>query len=251
MKKPILLFAIFCLNLSLVNAQSSVKDSVIKCVLVSPGFSFQLPGGDLAKRFGANSTVGLSVGLKNTKNWLFSVEGNFIFGSKIRETSIFSNLTVDGGYIIGNDGLYADIRVYERGYNLFGNVGKIIPYKGPNSNCGILLQAGLGFVQHKIRIEDKKKTVPALQGDYLQGYDRLTNGIAAKQFVGYQYLGNKRLINFYGGLEFIEGFTKGRRDYNFSGESADNSQRFDLFMGIRLGWIMPFYKQAPEKFYTY
>ncbi|MFM7016968.1 MAG: hypothetical protein ACKOX3_11645 [Bacteroidota bacterium] len=251
MKRCLLVLVLVFFGWTKINAQSSVKDSIIKCVLVSPNVSFQIPGGDLAKRFGNNSTVGVSVGIKTAHNWLFSLEGNFLFGSKIKETTIFSGLTVDGGYIVGSDGLYADIRVYERGYTAFGNVGKIFPYKGPNPNCGILVQAGVGFLQHKIRIEDKKKTVPALRGDYLSGYDRLTNGIAAKQFVGYQYLGNKRLVNFFGGFEFIEGFTSGKRTYNFSSGIADNSKRFDLFMGIKVGWVMPFYKQAPEKFYTY
>lgn len=251
MKKLIVTLILFCSTYLGVNAQSSVKDSVIKCVLVSPSFSLQLPGGDMADRFGTNSTVGISVGIKSTKNWVFSLEGNFIFGSKIKETSIFSNLTVDGGYIIGSDGLYADIRAYERGYTVFANVAKIIPYKGPNPNCGIYLQAGAGFLQHKIRIEDKKNAVPALQGDYLQGYDRLTNGIAIRQFIGYAYLGNKRLVNFFGGFEFIEGFTSGKRNFNYSTGLSDTGKRFDLMMGIKLGWIMPFYKQAPEKFYTY
>jgi len=251
MKKPILTLILFCSSFLEVNAQSSVKDSIIKCILVSPSFSLQVPGGDMANRFGTNSTVGVSVGLKNKKNWTFSLEGNFIFGTQIKETSIFSNLTVDGGFIVGSDGLYADIRAFQRGYTVFANVGKIIPYKGPNPNCGILLQAGVGFLQHKIRIEDKKNAVPALQGEYLQGYDRLTNGIALRQFIGYAYLGNKRLVNFFGGLEFVEGFTEGKRNFNFSTGLSDTGNRFDFMMGVKLGWIMPFYKQAPEKFYTY
>jgi len=251
MKKPILTLILFCSSFLGVNAQSSVKDSIIKCILVSPSFSLQVPGGDMANRFGTNSTVGVSVGLKNKKNWTFSLEGNFIFGTQIKETSIFSNLTVDGGFIVGSDGLYADIRAYERGYTVFANLGKIIPYKGPNLNSGILLQAGFGFLQHKIRIEDKKNAVPALQDNYLQGYDRLTNGIALRQFIGYAYLGNKRLVNFFGGLEFVEGFTEGKRNFNFSTGLSDTGNRFDFMMGVKLGWIMPFYKQAPEKFYTY
>ncbi len=97
MKKLILTLILFSATLLGVNAQSSVKDSIIKCVLVSPSFSLQLPGGDMADRFGTNSTVGVSVAIKNKKNWTFSLEGNFIFGSQIKETSIFSNLTVDGG----------------------------------------------------------------------------------------------------------------------------------------------------------
>jgi hypothetical protein len=251
MKKLILTLILFSATLLGVNAQSSVKDSIIKCVLVSPSFSLQFPGGDMADRFGTNSTVGVSVAIKNKKNWTFSLEGNFIFGSQIKEASIFSNLTVDGGFIVGSDGLYADIRAFQRGYTVFGNVGKIIPYKGPNPNCGIYVQAGVGFLQHKIRIEDKKNAVPSLQGDYLQGYDRLTNGLALRQFIGYAYLGNKRLVNFFGGIEFVEGFTQGRRNFNYSTGLSDTGKRFDFLMGVKLGWIMPFYKQAPDKFYTY
>ena len=33
--------------------------------------------------------------------------------------------------------------------------------------------------------------------------------------------------------------------------AADNTKRFDLLMGVKVGWVLPFYKQAPEKFYTY
>ena len=57
--------------------------------------------------------------------------------------------------------------------------------------------------------------------------------------------------DFFGGFEFIEGFTAGRRDYNYSTGKADNTKRFDLLMGVKVGWVLPFYKQAPEKFYTY
>jgi hypothetical protein len=29
----------------------------------------------------------------------------------------------------------------------------------------------------------------------------------------------------------------------------DNTKRIDLLYGIRLGWIVPLYKQAPQEYY--
>jgi hypothetical protein len=232
-------------------SQVSIKDSCISTVLIAPSYAIQGPVGDMANRFGVSSSVGVTVSIKNKNNWVFSAEGMFIFGSRITEPNLFDNLTVDGGFIVGSDGFYADIRAFERGYYLTGSVGRIISFNKPNPNSGIFISAGIGFLQHKIRIEDKKNAVPALDPEYLKGYDRLTNGLALKQFVGYMYLGNRRLVNFYAGIEFIEGFTEGRRGINFDTGKSDLGKRFDGLAGLRVGWIMPFYKQSPEKFYTY
>ncbi|HQF27933.1 MAG TPA: hypothetical protein PLD36_04900 [Bacteroidia bacterium] len=251
MKKSIYLIIIGILSGFIAQAQVSVRDSSVKMVLLSPSFAVQAPIGDMANRFGINSSLGFTATIKTKKNWTYSLEGNFIFGTKISEPNLFGSLTDNGGFIIGSDGLYADIRAFERGYYTMASIGKIFPFKGPNPNCGITVQFGAGFMQHKIRIEDKKNAVPSLQDEYLKGYDRLTNGAALKQFIGYTYLGNRRLVNFYFGIEFIEGFTEGRRSYNYNSGISDSGKRFDMLSGLRVGWIMPFYKQAPEKFYTY
>lgn len=251
MKKSIYLSIVGILCGFVVSAQVSVRDSSVKMVLLSPSFAVQSPLGDLANRFGINSSLGFTATIKSKKNWTFSLDGNFIFGTRILEPSLFGSLVDNDGFILGSDGLYADIRAYERGYYAMALVGKIFPFKGPNPNCGITVQLGAGFMQHKIRIEDKKNAVPSLQGEYLKGYDRLTNGAALKQFIGYTYIGNRRLVNFYFGVELIEGFTEGRRNYNFNTGISDRGKRFDMLSGLRVGWIMPFYNQAPEKFYTY
>ena len=63
------------------------------------------------------------------------------------------------------------------------------------------------------------------------------------------YLDKKRRINFFVNLEFTQGFTKNRRDYNFDLMGPDNSQKTDLFYGIKVGWIFPAYKKVVQEYY--
>ena len=43
---------------------------------------------------------------------------------------------------------------------------------------------GGGFMQDKISINDVNGNIPQLDGAYAKGYDRLTNGVFATQFMG-------------------------------------------------------------------
>ncbi len=83
-----------------------------------------------------------------------------------------------------------------------------------------------------------------------KGYDRLSNGIGFTQSVGYLFLSNNRIANFFAGIEMNEAFTKNRRDFNYDQMKKDNQLRTDLLFGIRIGWILPLYKKAPKEFYT-
>ncbi|MBL7924259.1 MAG: hypothetical protein JNL88_08675 [Bacteroidia bacterium] len=247
----LLVFLLLTIPCSGLWAQASVKDSAISMVMIRPSYGLQVPAGDLAKRFGFNQSVGMGVSYKNKKGWMITAEGAFIFGTKINEPNLFSDLTTSEGTIIGSDGLYGDIRVFERGYYATLGLGKIFKVKKPNPNCGFIVEGSLGFIQHKIKIQDKKNAVPALQGEYLKGYDKLTNGLAAREFVGFLYIGNHRLVNFFGGLEAVQGWTAGRRSYDFNSMKEETGSRFDMLFGIRVGWVIPLFKEAPEEFYLY
>ncbi len=233
------------------NAQYSIRDSSLNMVLFAPSYGYQIPAGDMAKRFGANSSVGLTVTVKRKSNWMIIGDGYFFFGNRFNEPDLFNGIATSQGFVIGSSGYYGNILIAERGYYLTLSVGKLFPMKKPNPNCGFYVQAGAGFIQHKISIKDKLGTVPSLQGDYVKGYDHLTNGLAIREFAGYLYTGTNRLVNFFGGIEAVQGFTQGRRDYNFSTKGPDSKKRLDLLFGLRFGWILPIYKQAPDKFYTY
>ena len=58
-------------------------------------------------------------------------------------------------------------------------------------------------------------------------------------------------VNFYGGLDFYQGFTKSRRSWDYSLMRADTENRIDLLSGFRIGWILPLYKQGSRKKYYY
>ena len=64
-----------------IRAQVSVKDSAISMVMLRPSYGIQLPGGDLASRFGVNQTIGMAVTYKHKSGWMFTAEGDFFFGN--------------------------------------------------------------------------------------------------------------------------------------------------------------------------
>ena len=249
MRKISLIVLILFFSLS-AKSQVSVKDSSIFTTMLYATYGYQIPGGDVAKRFGANSAVGGGFQIKTKSNWLFGAEYNYLFGEKVKdELLILSCISTSDGYQINTDGEYADVFFAERGYNISLKAGKIFPVLGPNPNCGILLTLQPGFLQHKIKITNPNNNVPPLRGDYKKGYDEMANGFSATEFLGYYYMGNKRLVSFYAGFEFTQAFTKCRRDYNFNTMSRDTEQKYDFFYSLRVGWLIPLYKRAPAGYY--
>jgi len=230
--------------------QVSVRDSSIFCTMLYATYAYQLPGGDLAKRFGGNSSVGGGFQIKTKKNWLFGTECNYLFGNVVKDQyGILDNIATSDSFLITADGQYADVFFSEQGFAVSLKAGKVFPVFKSNPNSGILVKLQPGFVQHKIKITNPNNTVPPLRGDYKKGYDELTNGVSITEFVVYMYMGNKRLVSFYAGVEFTQAFTKCRRPYNFNTRLRDTEQKSDFFYGFRGGWLIPLYKRAPKGYY--
>ncbi|PLX14029.1 MAG: hypothetical protein C0594_00545, partial [Marinilabiliales bacterium] len=129
--------------------------------------------------------------------------------------------------------------------------GRVISIDKKNPNSGILFNVGGGILQHKIHIEVEYNNTPQIQGDYVKGYDRLTNGFAMSEFIGYIYFSDNKILNFYGGFEFIQAFTQSRRSYDYFSMTRDTKKRTDLLYSIKIGWIIPLYKKIPQKYYIY
>lgn len=220
-------------------------------VLVGVSYAAQWPGGDLTDRFGGNFSAGLQVDyLTAPNNWLFGLIGTFQFGSTVK-TDVLASLRTAEGLIIATDRSPANIALRERGIFLGAYIGKILPLSERTVRSGLRLELGAGLLQHQIRIqEDPVRVVAQLTGDYRKGYDRLTNGAALRQFIGYNLMSNDGRINFYAGLEVIEGFTRSRRDFDFFTRMRDQAPRFDLLYGVRVGWILPFFiNRNPEEIF--
>jgi len=189
---------------------------------------------------------------KGSNRWSLAIECNFIFRDGVKNPGTYlSGIMTNDGFIIDESGVFANVMLLERGFDLWAKVGKLFPVAGSNPNSGILVQFGGGMLQHKIRIEIPTNSVPQLRDNYKKGYDHLCNGPALLQFIGYQHLGNARKINFFAGLEFTEAFTLSRRAYYFNDMKAPDEKRFDMLNSIKIGWYLPLYKKVGQKYYYY
>jgi hypothetical protein len=225
------------------------KTEAKKGFIIGVNGDWDLPGADMAKRFGMSFRLGGSLLYKTKKNWLFGAKGDFILGNKMREDSLMINLKDSEGYMLNQDGKSESPLTYERGYMIGLEAGKIFNIDKKNADNGILVMAGAGFMQYKINIFTKDNNISQIRGDYKKGYDRLTNGIFLEQFVGYNYFGKDGLINFHIGLDIAEGFTGGRRDYLLDVARPDDKHRLDLLFGIRGGWYIPIFKRKSDDIY--
>jgi hypothetical protein len=227
------------------------KDTARQVWLLGIDYAFTFPVADLAKRFGPNSNVGGSVWYKTPSNWLFGAEYNYIFGTTIREKGILNHVESSDGYIIGSDGQYIPLKTFERGTLAFLKVGKVFPIFGPNPNSGITAKFGVGFMQHKIKYYWTGDVPAPLRDNYYKGYDRLTNGAAISQTIGYQNLSNSHVVNFSIEFEATEGFTQSRRDWNFDTMTQDKAHRLDVLLGFKLCWYLPIYSKYTSSGYYY
>lgn len=230
-------------------AQRNVRDSVISQVIVGANYKFNLTAGDMYQRWGFNSSIGLDVNYKFKNNLTLGVDGAFLFGNRLKDSTIFSSVTNSYGSITALSGEPAVVLFGLRGVNANAKVGYVLNRFGHNPNSGLWLSIGTGFLLHHIRIESLYDVVPQLEGDYRKGYDKLTFGFSTSQFIGYLYQANRRFTNFYFGVELVEGFTKNIRTFNFDTGGPEDALRFDVLYGIKLGWMIPIYKRQPKEYY--
>jgi len=248
-KKQVPILLALCLSGLSVFAQKNFKTEKEKVFAFGASFGFYIPGGDLADRFGANSLIAFSPVYKTAKNVTFGLQGNFIFGRQIREEGILGEMQSENGEIFDEQGQIAEILFFERGYILNATIGKIISFGNLNPNSGLWIQAGVGFMQHKVRIEHQNNRIPQLEGEYYKGYDRLSNGLSLYQSIGFFNLSNSKTTNFSLAFEAMEGFTQSRRDFNFDYGYKDTRKRLDILLGIKATWIIPVYTRYADKFY--
>ncbi len=247
-----ILLGLISLN-TLAQTETEEKPEGVIIPAISVYYAYEFPGGDLATRFGANNKVGATFSLKLKSNWIVGIDAGYMFGQELKEEaySILDPLKTEVGQITSRYGTPGNIMMSERGYTVYLKAGKVLPILQTNKNSGPLLMGGIGFLQHKIRIDNEGNDVPQVYGDYKNGYDHLTNGIAFNQFIGYRHYANNMMMNFYIGAEFTQAFTKNRRGFNYNTLEYDNASRLDLLYSLKIGMVVPFARRAPKAFYTY
>lgn len=237
---------------TLCQAQVNVRDSATAAWMFTFNLSGHFFSGDAGTQYGNALGLGMDIDKKTRNNWLFGVDGTYMFGSDVKNPiDIFGDLATEQGFILGLNGQYAPVEFLYRGFNIGGHIGKIFNWIGPNPNSGVLIRLGGAYVQHKILIRAPNTEIPQVQGEYGKGYDRLHDGFALKQYFGYLHAGSNRTVNFQVGFEFMQGFTKSVRGFNFDTGLPDTANKTDLYFGIKASWFLPIYDKNQQKFYYY
>ena len=246
----------------------NIAKEAIPVTMFQVTYGALFPGLDTKSSFGFTNNIGGSVIYKTQNNWLFTANGNFIFGNQIKGDRIDilgEGITTYEGEVIGGGGLATSLALFQRGLHFQAEIGKLISFM-PNPNSGFFIQAGVGYLRNRIRIDYQIETQNPpypLMDDYQYGYDQMRGGFALHAEAGYLILSNTRIYNFSVSLEATYAKTRPLRDYDFrvfldeNGEPysmgyTDKSQRFnDLYYGIRLSWMIPTYQRQPDAYYYY
>lgn len=243
--RPIYFF-IFLLQSFLASGQTMNAPTITpfpNTLLLNVSYAAQLPAGNLSSRFGLSMSAGTAIEyFWANKNWIIGAETFYLFGQTVKEDVLAFARTTEGE-ILGDIGNYASVDLRQRGYYAGGYMGHFFKTKEQGNQIGgFRVTLGAGFLQHWIRIQDNQNvSVPQLSGAYRAGYDRLTNGLAFNQCIGWQVLSRNKRINFHIGLELTEGFTKNRRGFNFDTGLRDAKNRLDMLYALKLAWMLPFW----------
>jgi len=250
MMKIIISFTVLLLGF-VTFGQRNLKDESIFTPIFGLNYKANFAQNIMAQRWGFFNSIGGDVDFKLKNNLTFGIDGAFMFGNTFKDSSIFDNVINSYGTITPQSGASGNniVFFYQRGLNVNATIGYVFNKLGHNLNSGLWVNIGVGYMAHKIRIESIYDNVVNLEGDIRKGYDHLTMGVNTKQFIGYLYQHDKRFLNFYVGLEFIQGFTRNARNYNFDTKSPENELRFDFYNSLKVGWMIPIYKRQTQDYY--
>lgn len=202
------------------------------------------PLGLLADRYGRHQAVGLGFSYEPARyHFPIGFKWTYMFGNDVREDVLAPYRTSDLGQIIGEDGFQTDVVLRERMFLVQVFTGGIFPVGSQkHAKHGIRWSLGLGFLQHRIRIQDDSRAAGQIDDVFRAGHDRLSNGFSLASFAGYEYRSYSGRINFYAGFEPVIGFTESRRSYNYDIMNSElGIARRDLLLQFKLGWYIPYF----------
>lgn len=211
------------------------------------GLGMNVPGGDMANRYGINMQLTTGIQYITRSNWVWGADWHILFGDNVKE-DVLAPFRTPTGVIPGDDEQIADIFLRQRGIWTGAGFGKLFPLNA-GSRSGIKAMLHAGVLQHYIRFTDERNSVAQIRAGRYIGYDRLTRGFSLKQTISYQHLSNDRRLNFDISLDLTQGWTSEVRAVNFDTGLPTIKSRFDWLTGIRMVWYLPFYYGSTTQVY--
>jgi hypothetical protein len=237
-----LIFTLFTWNLTGFTQAPQMQRLAVSNIEVSGGFG--LPLGAFAERVALVYPVGGGFFRQSAKGWQFGGNAHFLFGEEIKEPGFASNLLP----LIAGDGSFPGIGATFQGIMAGGFVGKVLPIGKPNGNSGFALRFGGGYLSSWYALRASGGLVPQLAAPYDKGYDRMSTGFYLSQWIGYQLMSNNQSINFYIGIEAVQGLQEHRRGYQYDIGILPSGLRSDLWLGLKAGWFFPLYPRSKREF---
>lgn len=233
-------------SITLCNGQISESDmfkkrekQVNNAVLINPSYTANFSFLDLKNRFGFSSNLSMLLGFRMNHNWMVGIEGSYLFGNSVKETDILNGIITNDLNLISTEGTQQRPKLTLEGFAVKLVGEKVFKVSSKLPGSGIFLQGGIGFIQHKILIQAPTRLFPQLDKTYRKGYDRMSNGALFSLSTGFKFLERKKFLSFNIGAIAELGLTQNRRAWDFDLEKKDTKKRTDLFVGVKLGWIIP------------
>ncbi len=249
--KKALLFLLISLAFTAISAQEKVenpqKNVNQNVVLMVPSYTACGALGKLSNRYGFCNKIGFLMGYNIKNNWMIGVEGSYMFMGNVKETGILESIATKRNGHINTNNFVGSVYLAGMGFDVKAVLGKFFSCSKKIPELGIQTQFGIGFLQHQININVRQDLYPQLDKTYRKGYDRLTNGAVLSGFVGFSILRPRKFINLYIGPTIDVAFTKNRRAINFDTGQKDNTNRVDILLGAKFGFIIPIYKMAKSE----
>lgn len=171
----------------------------------------------------------------NARNVLWA-EFGARFGGGVRNTSqILDFLRNEYGYIMGNDGSPALVRVEGRGTNVSLGYGNRFWMKSAHS---MTAEIGLLYMRHKIWFNNSGG-VPMLTKPYVYGLDRLREGLGLQAALRYTYFDPNGVLNFGFALRGGVASTGDVRGTYYGGNPPSPTPQLDGFIGLEGTWYLP------------
>ena len=197
----------------------------------------QLPAADLTVPYGFCNGLGFDLMYKSKRNYIAGVNAFTIFSRNVKNTGYINFLKDPNGLIFRDDMTPINLNASMRGGEVLFMFGRLFPSFKKHPEWSWHAAGGAGFMQHKYLFRAGGTT--QFSTAYLPGYDRLRNGPALCQQVGFHYFSLLRLINFNVSAEVTEAFTKNRRYFDYATRTTDTKNYTDIWATLKLACMLP------------